>query len=148
MCLFVIVSAPFVCSYLYYESRYRESQVSKPSIDTKVYVIVNFYKNSVILLARGITMNEKYTAPYERKEQARMLIKRLLQERQVQILELANMLNEQYGRSASSPNLVNKFSRSSFKLTEFLDIVEVLGYEIKLVSKTPIEGAEKPKSKP
>lgn len=107
---------------------------------------MNFHKNSVILLARGITMNEKYTAPYERKEQARMLIKRLLQERQVQILELANMLNEQYGRSASSPNLVNKFSRSSFKLTEFLDIVEVLGYEVKLVSKTPIEGVEKTKN--
>ena len=91
-------------------------------------------------------MNEKYKAPYERREQARTLIKNLLRERKVQIFKLANMLNEQFGRSASSPNLVNKFSRSSFKLTEFLDIVEVLGYEIKLVSKTPIEGGEKPKS--
>ena len=85
----------------------------------------------------------KYKAPNERIEQARALIKGFLKENNTSILKLASLLNEQYGRSASAPNLMNKLARASFKITEVMDIAEALGYEIKFVPKTAIEHVEK-----
>lgn len=52
------------------------------------------------------------------------------------------MLNEKYGRSASDSNLLNKLSRSSFKVTELMDIAELFSYEIKFVPKNSIEGMQ------
>ena len=52
------------------------------------------------------------------------------------------MLNEAYGRSASVSNLLNKLARSSFKLTELMDIADLFGYEIKFIKKEPIEGSK------
>lgn len=84
----------------------------------------------------------KYIATDERKEQARRLVKDFLQEQNISIYRLARMLNEKYGRSSSDSNLLNKLSRSSFKVTELMDIAELFGYEIKFVPKTQIEGHE------
>lgn len=81
----------------------------------------------------------KYIATEERKEQARRLVKDFLQEQNTSVYRLARMLNEAYGRSASDSNLLNKLSRSSFKVTELMDIAELFGYELKFVSKTLIE---------
>ena len=83
----------------------------------------------------------KYIATNERKEQARRLVKEFLQENNTSILKLAKLLNEKYGRSASAPNIMNKLSRSSFKVTELMDIAELFGYEVKFVKKA-IEGHE------
>ena len=84
----------------------------------------------------------KYIATDERKEQARKIIKDFLQEQHTSIYRLARMLNEKYGRSASDSNLLNKLARSSFKVTELMDIAELFDYEIKFVPKHPIEGHE------
>lgn len=84
----------------------------------------------------------KYIASEERKEQARRLVKDFLQEQNTSVYRLARMLNEAYGRSASDSNLLNKLARSSFKVTELMDIVELFGYEIKFVKKQPIEGMQ------
>ena len=84
----------------------------------------------------------KYIATEERKEQARKLVKDFLHEQNTSIYRLARMLNETYGRSASDSNLLNKLARSSFKVTELMDIAELFGYEIKFVKKQPIEGQE------
>ncbi len=84
----------------------------------------------------------KYIATEERKEQARRLVKEFLQEQNTSVYRLARMLNEAYGRSASDSNLLNKLSRSSFKVTELMDIAELFGYEVKFVKKA-IEGHEK-----
>lgn len=81
----------------------------------------------------------KYIATEERKEQARRLVKDFLQENNISIYRLARMLNETYGRSASDSNLLNKLARSSFKVTELMDIAELFDYEIKFVKKQPIE---------
>lgn len=81
----------------------------------------------------------KYIATEERKEQARRLVKDFLQEQNTSVYRLARMLNEAYGRSASDSNLLNKLSRSSFKVTELMDIAELFGYELKFVPKTLIE---------
>lgn len=83
----------------------------------------------------------KYIATEERKEQARRLVKEFLQEQNTSVYRLARMLNEAYGRSASDSNLLNKLSRSSFKVTELMDIAELFGYEVKFVKKA-IEGHE------
>ena len=90
--------------------------------------------------------NNIYNATVECREQARSLIKRLLEQEGVSIYKLAKLLNERDGRSSSASNLFNKLTRASFKVTELMDIVDVLGYEIQLVPKTPIEGVEKTKS--
>ncbi len=82
----------------------------------------------------------KYIATEERKEQARRLVKDFLQEQNTSVYRLARMLNETYGRSASDSNLLNKLARSSFKVTELMDIAELFDYEIKFVKKQPIEG--------
>lgn len=84
----------------------------------------------------------KYIATEERKEQARRLVKDFLHEQNTSIYRLARLLNETYGRSASDSNLLNKLARSSFKVTELMDIVELFDYEIKFVKKQPIEGQE------
>lgn len=81
----------------------------------------------------------KYIAPDERKEQLRSLIKDFLKEQNTSIYRLARMLNETYGRSGSDSNLLNKLTRSSFKVTELMDIADLFGYEIKFVPKTLIE---------
>ena len=85
----------------------------------------------------------KYIADEPRKEQARKLVKEFLQEQNTSVYRLARLLNEKYGRSASDSNLLNKLSRSSFKVTELMDIAELFGYELKFVKST-IE--EKPKN--
>ena len=85
----------------------------------------------------------KYTATNERKEQARRLVKDFLQEQNTSVYRLAKMLNESYGRSASDSNLLNKLTRSSFKVTELMDIAELFGYELKFVKKEAIEGMQK-----
>ena len=81
----------------------------------------------------------KYIATEERKEQARRLVKDFLQEQNTSVYRLAKMLNEVYGRSASDSNLLNKLARSSFKVTELMDIAELFDYEIKFVPKNLIE---------
>lgn len=85
----------------------------------------------------------KYIATEERKGQARRLVKDFLQEQNTSVYRLARMLNEAYGRSASDSNLLNKLARSSFKVTELMDIAELFDYEIKFVKKQPIEGHDK-----
>lgn len=84
----------------------------------------------------------KYIATEERKEQARRLVKNFLNKQNTSVYRLARMLNETYGRSASDSNLLNKLARSSFKVTELMDIADLFGYEIKFVKTQPIEGMQ------
>ena len=84
-------------------------------------------------------MTEIYNATNERKEQARRLVKEFLKQNDISILKLAKLLNEKYGRSASAPNMMNKLARSSFKVTELMDIAELFDCELKFVQKTSIE---------
>ena len=84
-------------------------------------------------------MTEIYNATNERKEQARRLVKEFLKQNDISILKLAKLLNEKYGRSASAPNIMNKLARSSFKVTELMDIAELFDYELKFVQKNSIE---------
>lgn len=85
----------------------------------------------------------KYIPTDERKEQVRKLVKDFLRSQNTSVYRLAKMLNEKFGRSASDANLLNKLARSSFKVSELMDIAELFGYEITFVPQTSIEGHEK-----
>ncbi len=87
-------------------------------------------------------MADIYNASEEQKEQVRMLIKDFLKEHDTSIYKLAKMLNEKYGRSASVSNILNKLARSSFKVTELMDIVALFDCELKIIPKSSIEGYE------
>lgn len=87
-------------------------------------------------------MADIYNASEEQKEQVRMLIKGFLKEHDTSIYKLAKMLNEKYGRSASVSNILNKLARSSFKVTELMDIVALFDCELKIIPKSSIEGHE------
>lgn len=93
-------------------------------------------------------MADIYNASEEQKEQVRMLIKDFLKEHDTSIYKLAKMLNEKYGRSASVSNILNKLARSSFKVTELMDIVALFDCELKIVSKSLIEGHEETSKRP
>ena len=93
-------------------------------------------------------MADIYNASEEQKEQVRMLIKDFLKEHDTSIYKLAKMLNEKYGRSASASNILNKLARSSFKVTELMDIVALFDCELKIVSKSLIEGHEETSKRP
>lgn len=87
-------------------------------------------------------MADIYNASEEQKEQVRMFIKGFLKEHDTSIYKLAKMLNEKYGRSASVSNILNKLARSSFKVTELMDIVALFDCELKIIPKSSIEGHE------
>ena len=87
-------------------------------------------------------MADIYNASEEQKEQVRMLIKDFLKDHDTSIYKLAKMLNEKYGRSASVSNILNKLARSSFKVTELMDIVALFDCELKIIPKSSIEGHE------
>lgn len=81
-------------------------------------------------MSKGFDSPEKYKVPNEVKEQVRVLIKDFMEKENISLKELAAKLEEKYGRSGSSSNLMNKIHRASFSLTEFIQILEAYGYKI------------------
>lgn len=57
---------------------------------------------------------------------------------------LALKISKRYdGYSMSRTNMLNKLARASIKYTEAVQIFDVLGYDVKIVPKTPIERLKK-----
>ena len=81
----------------------------------------------------------KYRVPEEVKQQARVFLQDFLKEQNIKPPALASMCKEAYGRSDSRISMINKFKRSSFKLTEVMQIADLFGYELKFVKKQAIE---------
>ena len=81
----------------------------------------------------------KYQVPEEVKQQARVFLKEFLKEQNIKPPALAIKCKEVYGRSDSRISMINKFKRSSFKLTEVMQIADLFGYELKFVKKQAIE---------
>lgn len=87
-------------------------------------------------------MTDIYKPTEEQKERIRSLVKDFLKEQNTSVYKLAKMLKEKYGRSGSVSNLLNKLARSTFKISELMDIADLFGYEIKFMKKQAIEGQE------
>lgn len=87
------------------------------------------------------TTTGKYQVPDDLKEQARAFVKNFMREQNVNASQLASMLKTlDPKRSDSRTNILNKLARASFQLTEVMQIVDLFGYELKIVAKDPIEG--------
>lgn len=84
----------------------------------------------------------KYEVPEDVKEQARVFLKDFLKQQNTTYTKMAEKSKEVYGRSDSRVSMINKFKRSSFKLTEIMQIVDMYGYELKIVPKKSIEEHE------
>ena len=55
------------------------------------------------------------------------------------IIKEANIKEVDKYNSDSRTNFLNKVARSSFKLTEVMQILDLFGYELKIVRKSAIE---------
>ena len=83
-------------------------------------------------MAKGEAAAPKYEVPEEIKDKARSIVKNFLAQNNISVPELAKKLQEVYGRSSSRTNILNKLARSSFSLTEFIQILNAYGYEIEI----------------
>ena len=82
----------------------------------------------------------KYQVPEALKKQASDFIKNFMKEQGVNASKLAIMLNElDNNRSSSRTNILNKLARASFQLTEVMQIVDMFGYELRIMPKPLIE---------
>lgn len=82
------------------------------------------------------------------QDKARTMLKDFIQEQGVNASYIANKLKEvdKYN-SDSRTNFLNKLARSSFKFTEVMQIVDLFGYELKILPKTSIEQLSTTESK-
>ncbi len=74
------------------------------------------------------------------QDKARTMLKDFIKEQGSNASYIANKLKEvdKYN-SDSRTNFLNKLARSSFKFTEVMQIVDLFGYELKILPKTSIE---------
>jgi len=72
----------------------------------------------------------------------------LMEEQGLNAEALALKISKRYdGYSTSRTNMLNKLARASIKYTEAVQIFDVLGYDVKIVPKTPIEQISTTESK-
>lgn len=85
----------------------------------------------------------KYTVPEPIKDRVRKFMNDFLKEQGQTKAGLATLMQEKLNRSGCRPSLVKKFSKATFQLAEVIEILDLFGYELKIVKKEPIEGAGK-----
>ena len=94
-------------------------------------------------MAKIFSVNTKHL-----QDKLRDKLKELMKEQGLDAQGLADKLKENYiGYSDSRTNMLNKLRRATIKYTEVVQIMDVLGYDLKLVPKTPIEPPKETKSK-
>ena len=71
-------------------------------------------------------------------------VTKFMEEQGLNAEALAIKISKHYdGYSTSRTNMLNKLRRATIKYTEAVQIFDVLGYDVKIVPKTPIEGIKK-----
>ena len=85
----------------------------------------------------------KYIVPDPIKNKVRNFLENFLKANKITKSELARTLEEKLGRSGCRVNLVKKFSRASFQLSEVMEILDLYGYDLKIVPKAPDRGLDK-----
>lgn len=94
-------------------------------------------------MAKIFSVNTKHL-----QDKLRDKLKELMKEQGLDAQGLADKLKENYiGYSDSRTNMLNKLRRATIKYTEVVQIMDVLGYELELVPKTPIEPPKETKPK-
>ena len=86
-----------------------------------------------------------YQVPEEVKQKVRDFMNSFLKENELTKTGLVKRMNAELGRSASKTAMMDKFARASFKLSEVMEILDLYGYELKIVPKSEIEAPKLPK---
>ena len=92
------------------------------------------------------TEQQTYQVPEEIKQRVRDFMNDFLKEHELSKSGLVRKMNAELGRSASKTAMMDKFSRASFKLSEVMEILDLYGYELKIVPKRAIEAPKSSKS--
>ncbi len=83
-----------------------------------------------------------YKVPERMKKKVRAFLNDFLQEHDIPKPEVINRMSAEFGRTTSKAAFYDKFARASFKLVEVMQILDLFGYELKIVPKVPIEACE------
>ena len=84
----------------------------------------------------------KYIVPEQVKDRVKAFMNDFMQANNLTKKGLAELMQEKLGRSGCRTSLVKKFSKATFQLSEVMEILDLYGYELKIVPKEQIEGTE------
>ena len=81
----------------------------------------------------------KYIVPDQIKKRVKYFMNDFMDTQNLTKAGLARILEEKLGRSGCRTNLVKKFSKATFQLSEIIEILDLFNCELKIVPKTEIE---------
>lgn len=84
----------------------------------------------------------KYIVPDDIKHRVKVFMEDFLDQNKQTKKGLAMLMQEKLGRSGCRVSLVKKFSKGTFQLSEVMQILDLFGYELKIVPKSEIEHVE------
>ncbi len=84
----------------------------------------------------------KYIVPDQIKKRVQDFLNEFMESQNLTKAGLARILEEKLGRSGCRTNLVKKFSKATFQLSEVIEILDLFDCKLKIVPKASIEAAE------
>lgn len=84
----------------------------------------------------------KYIVPDQVKDRVKAFMNDFMEANNLTKKGLAELMQDKLGRSGCRTSLVKKFSKATFQLSEVMEILDLFGYELKIVQKVPIEASE------
>ena len=84
----------------------------------------------------------KYIVPDQVKDRVKAFMNDFMEANNLTKKRLAELMQDKLGRSGCRTSLVKKFSKATFQLSEVMEILDLFGYELKMVPKRAIEHAE------
>ena len=88
----------------------------------------------------------KYIVPDQVKDRVKAFMNDFMEANNLTKKGLAELMQDKLGRSGCRTSLVKKFSKATFQLSEVMEILDLYGYELKIVPKKAIETPKSPKS--
>ncbi len=84
----------------------------------------------------------KYIVPDQVKDRVKAFMNDFMEANNLTKKGLAELMQDKLGRSGCRTSLVKKFSKATFQLSEVMEILDLFGYELKIVPKRAIEAPE------
>lgn len=88
----------------------------------------------------------KYIVPDQVKDRVKAFMNDFMKTNNLTKKGLAELMQDKLGRSGCRTSLVKKFSKATFQLSEVMEILDLFGYELKIVPKRAIEAPKSSKS--
>ena len=87
----------------------------------------------------------KYIVQEQVKDRVKAFMNDFMEANNLTKKGLAELMQDKLGRSGCRTSLVKKFSKATFQLSEVMEILDLYGYELKIVPKRAIEAPKLPK---